>query len=78
MIASVPPAPEAGVTRPRHRPVVLDDEDVDAALVGDEGALRYHHLLFRRAGLERDLDELAVAQSVGRIWHRGTHQHRVP
>src|SRR5712675_3089428 len=27
-----------------HRLAVLDHEDIDAALIGDEGGLRHHHL----------------------------------
>src|SRR4051812_47297482 len=62
-------AARAQLDPPDHGPPVLDDEDVDAALVGDEGSLGHHHLLHRRSGLQRDLDELAVPQGAGGVRH---------
>src|SRR3954470_7079935 len=58
----VGPALAPDLDAPHRGLAVLDDEHVDAALVGDERRLRHHDLLRRLAALEQDAHELAVAQ----------------
>ena len=46
---------------------VIDDEDIDTFLVGDQGRLRDDHLFFRLAAFEVDAHQLAVDQRAGWI-----------
>src|ERR1051325_4082203 len=39
---------------------VLDNEDVNALLIGDQGSLRHHDLFLRRPGFEIDRHQLSV------------------
>ena len=59
------------------RLAVLDDEDIDALLVGDQRRLRHHDLLLRRAALDGDAHQLAVDQRAVGIGHRRAHQHGI-
>src|SRR3954468_19712142 len=56
---------------------VLDDEDVDALLIGDQGGLRHHDLFLRGPGLEIHRHQLTVDQLRGRIGKNGPDLHRV-
>src|SRR5262245_17099965 len=46
------PGRSAGLDASYDRLAVLDHEDINAFLVGDERGLRHHHLFFRRADLD--------------------------
>src|SRR5215213_5189527 len=56
---------------------VIDDEDVDALLVGDQGGLRHHDLLLPGPSLEIDRYQLAVDQLPLGIGENGPDLHRV-
>ena len=64
---------------PPHRGLaVLDDEDIDALLVGDQRRLRHHDLLLRLAGLE--IDRAPAGRRSARpsgLGIRRADQHRV-
>ena len=66
---------------------VLDHENINARLIGDECGLRHHDLLFGRTAVEDDLHELTIDQRafrvrqcradkdrVGRSVHRHVHE----
>src|ERR1700724_1667287 len=54
---------------------VLDHEDIDAFLIGDQGRLRDHDHLLGGAAFERYPYQLAIGQSAGRIGKSDAHQH---
>src|SRR5215467_15746337 len=56
---------------------VLDDENVNAFLIGDQGGLGDDDLLLQRTAFKLDLHKLAVDQHALRIGHGGAYRHRV-
>src|SRR5215475_2139575 len=50
----------AGLESLHHGRAILDDEDVDALLVGDQRRLRHHYFFLGRSALEHDAYQLAV------------------
>src|ERR1700726_105305 len=56
---------------------VLDHEDIDAFLIGDQGRLRDDQHLLGGAAFERYPYQLAIGQSAGRIGKSGAHQHGI-
>ena len=67
----------AELDAPDHGLAVVDDEDVDALLVGDQRGLRDHHLFHRRAAFEDHPHQLAVDQRALRIGDGGAQGHAV-
>ena len=58
----------AGLHSLHHRLTVLDDEDIDAFLIGDQRRLWDHDLLLGGAALDIDAHQLAVDQKTIRVW----------
>src|SRR3984893_937882 len=73
----VRPALAAELETLHHSLAVLDHERIDALLIGDQGSLGDDHLLFRRAALEADSDQLPVDEAVGGIGKAGAHKHGI-
>ena len=69
----VRPALAAGLHSLDDRLAVLDDENIDALLIGDQRGLWNHDLFLRRAALDVDPHQLAVDQATVRdwVWWRG-------
>src|SRR5262249_24610217 len=57
--------------------VALDNEDVDALLIGDERTLRYHDLILRLASLDPNTHKLTVGQAALGIRNRPAHKHGI-
>src|SRR5205085_3569190 len=56
---------------------VLDHKGIDTLLIGDQGSLRHHHLLFRSVALETDSHQLSVDEPGGWIWKARAREHSV-
>src|ERR1700737_175241 len=59
------------------RLAVLDDENVDAFLIGNQRSLRNHDFFFGGTGLGGDPHQLPVDERAGGIRESGGHRHRV-